>query len=645
MARSEAAGWALGVLALAITSAAAFGFGARHVELNLGPGDTPFVSGFQEEIDVDNKVGWHWTTYDAGIALPFEAAGVSLATTLRYARMFGEEAVVNVRVGQVAAEAFRARGGETRTTTLSSPGVSGPLTVALKVDSHERRNMGLRLDRITVEVESGEPLRLQAVAALRPVVTALLLLGGLLVLGVSPLVAGASTLVMAAAFAIRASADLFGAWRQTTLLPEMLVLGTAVLFVFRKAMERWTGSSGHEARWLAAAALFTMAFRLALICHPDFYYPDLMTHARVVETIANQGPSFFLHPADALNAQGAWTKPVLGSVSSLPYAVLFHTPFAVLASTLGLSIDQIETALKAGGSLISVLPIMLAGLLAGRLGLPPMAALALCVIPTYTSRLSFALLPALSGHVFDLVVLLALLIATGKEPPTSTRPWLWVAATLLAGHLAYTSSVVNEGLLMGILVVLCLGAGRSGVLVGGRLVLAEAVAALLAFALYYRHFVGDVFGLAARLMGKSGGAGAAPSGAGPNISVYPIESFWALLFERTHTFFGWSWMTLAVAGLILGGTMARNSRLVQAWGLTYLGLILLRAKIPDVFRYGHETLFLTPFVAILAGSALVVAFRRGGRVRILALLSGGGLVVVSFREQWLAVADQLSNAL
>ena len=169
MARSEAAGWALGVLALAITSAAAFGFGARHVELNLGPGDTPFVSGFQEEIDVDNKVGWHWTTYDAGIALPFEAAGVSLATTLRYARMFGEEAVVNVRVGQVAAEAFRARGGETRTTTLSSPGVSGPLTVAIKVDSHERRNMGLRLDRIAMAVESGEPLKLQAAAALRPV--------------------------------------------------------------------------------------------------------------------------------------------------------------------------------------------------------------------------------------------------------------------------------------------------------------------------------------------------------------------------------------------------------------------------------------------------------------------------------------------
>jgi hypothetical protein len=636
VARREVAGWLVGALALAITAAATFGLSTRQVELNLGPGDTPFVLGFQEEIDVDNKVGWHWTTYEARIAIPLETSGASLGTTLRYARMFGEEAVVNVRAGQVAAEPFRARGGEIRNTTLRTPGVSGPLTVAINVDSHERRNMGLRMDRIAVAVESGEPLKLQTMAALRPVVVAVLLFGGLLVLGVSPLVAGTSTLVMALAFAIRASADLFGAWRQTTLLPEMLVFGTVVLLIARKAVERWAPMGGQDARWLVAAALFTMTLRLALISHPDFYYPDLMTHARVVETIVKEGPAFFLHPADALNAQGAWTKPVLGGVSSLPYAVVFHTPFAVLASAFSLSIDQIETALKAGTSLISVLPILLAGLLAGRVGLPPTAALALCVIPTYTSRLSFALLPALSGHVFDLVVLLALLIVTTAEPPMPTRGWLCAAATLLAGHLAYTSSVVNEGLLMAILVALWLGADRSGLLVSGRLVLAEAVAALLAFALYYRHFVGDVFGLAARLTGI---------GAAPNASVYPIESFWALLLERTNTFFGWSWMTLAVAGLALGGTAARNSKVVQAWALTYLGLVLLRAKIPDVFRYGHETLFLTPLVATLAGSALILAFRLGGGHRILALLGGGGLLLVSLRDQWRAVADQLSNAL
>ena len=77
-----------------------------------------------------------------------------------------------------------------------------------------------------------------------------------------------------------------------------------------------------------------MLLRLALVSHPDFYYPDLLTHTRVVEAIRAEGPSFFLHPADALSAQKAWTKPVLGSVSALPYAVMFHTPFAVLAGRL-----------------------------------------------------------------------------------------------------------------------------------------------------------------------------------------------------------------------------------------------------------------------------------------------------------------------
>lgn len=641
VARRRAAGWALGALGLAIVAGVVFGLDAREVELNLGPGDSAFVAGFQEEIDVDQHVGWHWTTYDARIDLPFQTPGASLDTTLRYARMFGEEAVVNLRVGPVAADVFRARGGEIRTTTLRTEAVSGPLTLTLNVDSHERRNMGLRLDRIRVAVASGEPLRLETRAALRPLLAALLLFGGMMVIGASPLIAGLSTMVMASAFAFRATTDLFGAWRQTSLAPEMLLLGTLVLLLARKGMERWSSIEGTNARWLASAALLTMTCRLALISHPDFYYPDLMTHARVAETIAREGPSFFLHPADALNAQGAWRKPVLGSVSSLPYAVVFHTPFAILASMFDLSIDRIETALKAGASLISVLPVLLAGLLAARLGLPPLSALALCVIPTYTSRLSFALLPALSGHVFDLGVLLALLIATTADPRASARRWGWVGATLLAGHLAYTSSVVNEALLMAFLVVLWLGAGRAGFEVSGRLVLAEVAAALLAFTLYYRHFVGDVFGLVGRLVGAGGGT-ASP---GPTASVYPIESFWALLFERTQTFFGWSWMILAVVGLWLGGTVVRSSRLVQAWGLTYLGLILLRAKIPDVFRYGHETLFLTPLVAILAGAALIQSFRLGGWPRILALAGGGGLLALSLAEQWRAVADQLSNAL
>lgn len=615
------------------------GGSTRQVALNLGPGDAPFVRGFEANSDVEDKVGWHWTTYDARVDLPFTTAGSEVRATLRYARVFAEEAVVRVSVGGVDGQTFRARGGEIRTTTLGAASVRGPLVVSIQSDSHERRNMGLRVDTLALQATGGAPFKLRGGAALRPPLSVVLLFAGLLILGASPLVAGGASLLAALAFAGRANADLFGAWRQTHLAPEMLAVATLVLLAGRHWLHRRVPMERPLAAALVSAALVTMLWRLALVSHPDFYYPDLLTHTRVVEAIREEGPSFFLHPADALSAQRAWTKPVMGSVSSLPYAVMFHTPFAVLAAVLDLSTDEIETALKAGSSLISVIPILLGGALAVRFSLPPLAALLLCVIPTYASRLSFALLPALFGHMLDLVVLLTIANVMSRDGVRSARSVLQAMAALLFGHLAYTSGVVNEAVFMGVLVALCLLSGRPARGLGLGLTLAEAGAALGAFLLYYRHFVGDVFALGARILGL----GAA--GAGPSVSVYPVESFWALLYERTNTFFGWPYLSLAILGLWLGGPAIRESKVARAWGIAYLVLILLRARIPDVFRYGHETLFLTPLIALLGGTALVLAWRRGGAWRTGSVAASLALLAASLWRQWLVISDQLGNAL
>ena len=191
---------------------------------------------------------------------------------------------------------------------------------------------------------------------------------------------------------------------------------------------------------------------------------------------------------------------------------------------------------------------------------------------------------------------------------------------------------------MAVLVILVLATGRTGLGSAGRLALAEAGAGLLAFGLYYRHFVGDVLDLGARLLGLRAGSGQAAS-------EYPIESFWGLLIERTDAFFGWPWLGLFIAGALLAGAPFRGSLIPRAWVLAFLGLILLRAKIPDVFRYGHETLFLTPLVALLAGSALILAWRRGGGLRWASVAAGVALSVESFGRQWASIADQLVNAL
>jgi hypothetical protein len=634
-------GWAAAALALLVAAVSGLGLSTRSVELNLGPGDGAFVHGFEANSDVEDKVGWHWTTYDALVELPLSTPGADLDVELSFARMFGEEAVVEVVVSGIRTEPFRARGGEVRRVVLRAPQASGPLTVRIGTDSHERRNMGLRLDRLSVTVSEGEPFRLHGMAALRPLITTALLFGGLLLLGVTPAIASGAALFFAVAYAATGWVNLFTTWRQLDLAPPMLIVST----VFLAAGKRLIGRSGlmetSVATALAAAAFVTMLFRLILISHPDFYYPDLLTHTRVVETIRAQGLSFFLDPASALGSQGAWTKPVLGGVTSLPYAVMFHSPFAVLAAIANLSVDEIELSLKAFGALLSVLPVLIAGAIAARLSLPPLAALLLCVIPAYTSRLSFALLPSLFGHTFDLLALLALLCLV-QDTEKSARSVVLAFTALLAGHLAYTSSVVNEGLFMLILLTLCCVSAERRRSLALRVLAIEAAAALLAFALYYRHFVGDVFGLVSRLVTSGSAASSGVSGA--TSSVYPIESFWATLFERTTSFFGWSWIALFAAGLLVSGRAVLAGLVVPAWGLTYLALILLRAKIPDVFRYGHETLFVAPLVCLFAGSALITGLRRGGILKLLSALALAALVAVSLGEQWQAVADQLGNA-
>ena len=40
--------------------------------------------------------------------------------------------------------------------------------------------------------------------------------------------------------------------------------------------------------------------------HPDFYYPDLRTHARLVEKVQEEGFGFFVSPSRAI-----WEHPEL----------------------------------------------------------------------------------------------------------------------------------------------------------------------------------------------------------------------------------------------------------------------------------------------------------------------------------------------
>lgn len=624
----------LALIGCAVTAVAAFGGRTSHARFNFGPGDSPFVRGFAAETDVEDKVGWHWTTYDASISLPLVARDAEVTLNLRYARMFAEEAVVEPALAGAPLESFRARGGQIKETELRARRFSGPLDLRLRADSHERRNMGLRMDRMEITAREGD-LRLSPSAARRTLLAVVLVGVAAWLLSGSTFAAGFAMSLFGAAFASLSAVDLFDAWRVIRLMPEVTVLSVLVLGGVRIALLRLTLLGPDEARLLAALALAATLFRLGLVSQPDYYYPDLMTHARAAATMAQEGPAFFVNPAAALGAQGAWTKSVLGASTTLPYAVVFHTPFAVAQRFFDWSLDDVETAMKSAGCLVSSLPILLGGAFAALFGVPASAAALLAITPVYASRVGYALLPALTGHVMDLVVLVGVARLLRAEAATpSLRDVVGLIGILTLGHLTYTSGVMNEGLFMAVLCLVLLSRRRAALSL--RLGVAEALAAGLALALYYRSFLGDLSSLAARV---AGGASGAPS-------QYPIESFFGLLVERLVAFFGPVWLVLALLGVALtreGRDMARSAA-GMSWGLAFLGLILLRAKVPDVFRYGHETLFVTPLIVLLAGAALAAGWKRGGAYRLVAVVLVAALVAGGVAGHATAVSEHFQNA-
>jgi hypothetical protein len=267
----------------------------------------------------------------------------------------------------------------------------------------------------------------------------------------------------------------------------------------------------------------------------------------------------------------------------------------------------------------------------------------LVAIPTYTSRLSFAFLPALFGHAFDLALVwwLAGHLAQVRSPRTLAAG----AAAVAACQLAYVSGVMNTAALVGALVLAALLRRRP--LDAAAVALMGLAGAAAAVALYYRDFLGMLVDVVGR---------AAP-GSAQAVSRYPVRSVVAVAYERTRDFFDSVYPVLAAVGLAAlwrdgepsitndGRADAATRRwLLLGWLGAYALLLVGRARVPDVFLHGHETLLVTPLVCLAAGEALarLAARSRAGWWAAAALVFA--LAVQGAYGQWQALADQLGNA-
>jgi hypothetical protein len=290
--------------------------------------------------------------------------------------------------------------------------------------------------------------------------------------------------------------------------------------------------------------------------------------------------------------------------------------------------------MKLWATVVSVAPIVLLYLLARRLGASQLGCALMVLVPTYTSRLSFAFFPALFGHAFDIGLVLWL---SRFLPKLSTSPGVFAAGAALvcACQLAYVSGVINTAALL-LAVAGCYALEPPPSLRRAGLVLAMGlVASLASVLLYYRDFLGLLGDVALR----------AWAGAGPQASHHEVQPFFSVAFDRTTDFFGAVYPCLALVGSALLVAEGKGRSLLLAWWVAYLLLLLGRAKVPDVFLHGHETLLVTPLVCLASGEALHFLWRlsRFGRLAtaiLLLFLAQQGLLA-----QWQALQAQLANAL
>ena len=374
-------GWpylALGAILIGPAWAASRVSGPRTLDLDFGPGDGSYVRGFGPEWEVDDKVGTHWTTYEAAVELPIEVRG-PLRLTLRYSRVLPQTAVVDVTVAGRAARRFTCRGGIWEERALEVGSVEPrPARVDLRVDSHDRRNLGLKLDWMRLEAGA---TRLLGRARLRPVATIALLAILLLALGWPASRALAWAVPAATGVSALLLRDAWLAHRLLACVPEMLAALVAGVLAVR-AFPRFRDGFSPAMRVAASLAAYAFLLRAGAVNHPSFYYPDLLVHARLVSVVRAAGVDFLRAPSrhlwgepDQANPEGRapsglWLKQVGGRAYGFPYSLAFHAPFAPMPATP----DQRVGWLKVWGALLSVVPILAVGALGRRWRLSPVRA-------------------------------------------------------------------------------------------------------------------------------------------------------------------------------------------------------------------------------------------------------------------------------
>lgn len=601
------------------------------VRLRLGPGDGPYVQGFAPEYQIYENDAIHWSGLDSTLELPLTLSGPA-TLAYRFSRPVAQGGRAQVSFGGAVVDTFETRKSpdERRVSLKAAP--AAPLVVRFQVETAEPRGLGLRLDWVRFDGEKDGRLRLRGPALFRAAFLMLLLV---LIFRISGWTSGQSALLVAPFSAAATLGLLRDPWllhRLLTSLPEWTLVvggGGALIGAWLQSRGRVDAQS---VRMVTALAVTAFVARAALLNHPDYYYPDLRTHVKLVQLVRKAGFDVLRDPATYIVKHGAWSRVVDGQTYAFPYSVAFHSLFALTS----LPYDGLITAVKLGATLATVVPIVALWSLGRRFGGSLIGPALLLFAPVYVHHLGLAYLAALFGHAVDMVFLAWL----ARHWETLGRPRAFLAAATLvaACELSYVAAVIVVPIFLGVLAALVL-ADRSRPArprLALLLLAAGALGTVLAALAYYWGF-SPLFTHA-----LTRAASDAPLVASGDAAPQP---FLTVLWIFTRRYFDYAWAPAGLVGLFLLLREKADRPFVLAWGLTYLGLLFGRAHLPFVFQHPHDALFVTPLVCLAAGESVAALYRGAGRRRAAAMALLAALAAQGLLAQWTDWSRHLGRAL
>jgi hypothetical protein len=349
------------------------------------------------------------------------------------------------------------------------------------------------------------------------------------------------------------------------------------------------------------------------VFHPAYFYPDVQNHGRYVAAYAEaQGSVAERGIAAQRQVNTAYPRFVAGRAYAFPYSPVFFIPF----TWLGTDSARVEDALRHVGlaaAAAEVPAVFWIGSLALGPGVGVAAAAVAVFLPPLYSRLLYAMWPTIAGHLLDILAIGAALVLARR--PGKTGPLAAFAVLTLAAFLTYISSLFNLALFIVILVLL--DRRRAPVLLG---VLAAAAGATVLW--LYGSFTRAFFLEIVPALAGGGGVARPASASGPAPGGLLAAA------ARLPLFYGWGFPALAVAGLVLVRRQSDDAarRVLAAYGLAFVALVLMRGLGGGLFRDLKEITFVGPLVAVAAGASLDALARRGRRGRTAVLLLAVGLL-------------------